>query len=106
MPNSRKQVGKLESIELTGKNIIIATGSKPASLPFIEIDKKRVITSTEALKITKLPKHMIIMGGGVIGLELGSVFARLRHQDHRGGTDEKHYPQLWMVLWVRNYRKY
>jgi dihydrolipoamide dehydrogenase len=62
---------------LTGKNIIIATGSKPASLPFIDIDKKRVITSTEALKITKLPKHMIIMGGGVIGLELGSVFARL-----------------------------
>ena len=62
---------------LTGKNIIIATGSKPASLPFIEIDKKRIITSTEALEITKLPKHMIIMGGGVIGLELGSVFARL-----------------------------
>lgn len=62
---------------LTGKNIIIATGSKPASLPFIEIDKKRIITSTEALVITKLPKHMIIMGGGVIGLELGSVFARL-----------------------------
>jgi dihydrolipoamide dehydrogenase len=66
-----------ESIELTGKNIIIATGSKPATLPFIEIDKKRIITSTEALEITKLPKHMIIMGGGVIGLELGSVFARL-----------------------------
>jgi len=63
--------------ELTAKNIIIATGSKPASLPFIEIDKKRIITSTEALEITKLPKHMIIMGGGVIGLELGSVFARL-----------------------------
>ena len=62
---------------LTGKNIIIATGSKPASLPFIEIDKKRIITSTEALNITKLPKHMIVMGGGVIGLELGSVFARL-----------------------------
>ncbi|GJM28029.1 MAG: dihydrolipoyl dehydrogenase [Cyclobacteriaceae bacterium] len=62
---------------LTAKNLIIATGSKPASLPFIEIDKKRVITSTEALTITKLPKHMIIMGGGVVGLELGSVFARL-----------------------------
>ncbi len=62
---------------LGGKYIIIATGSKPASLPFIELDKKRIITSTEALEITKLPKHMIIMGGGVIGLELGSVFARL-----------------------------
>lgn len=63
--------------QLTSKYIIIATGSKPASLPFITIDKKRVITSTEALEITKLPKHMIIMGGGVVGLELGSVFARL-----------------------------
>ncbi len=64
-------------VTLTSKNVIIATGSKPASLPFIQLDKKRVITSTEALEITKLPKHMIIMGGGVIGLELGSVFARL-----------------------------
>ncbi len=59
------------------KYVIIATGSKPASLPFIKLDKKRIITSTEALQITKLPKHMIVMGGGVIGLELGSVFARL-----------------------------
>jgi dihydrolipoamide dehydrogenase len=66
-----------DTTNLTGKHIIIATGSKPATLPFIEIDKKRIITSTEALEITKLPKHMIIMGGGVIGLELGSVFARL-----------------------------
>jgi len=66
-----------EETILSGKNIIIATGSKPASLSFIEIDKKRIITSTEALEITKLPKTMIIMGGGIIGLEVGSVFARL-----------------------------
>jgi dihydrolipoamide dehydrogenase len=56
---------------------IIATGSKPMSLPGIEIDKKRVITSTEALELTEVPKHMVIIGGGVIGLELGSVYARL-----------------------------
>ncbi len=56
---------------------IIATGSKPASLPGIEIDKKRVITSTEALEMTEIPKHLIIIGGGVIGLELGSVYGRL-----------------------------
>ncbi len=68
--------GKKEE-EIKGKNIIIATGSKPSSLPGIEIDKKRVITSTEALKLDKLPKHMIVIGGGVIGLELGSVFCRL-----------------------------
>jgi dihydrolipoamide dehydrogenase len=56
---------------------IIATGSKPMSFPGIEIDKKRVITSTEALELTEVPKHMVIIGGGVIGLELGSVYARL-----------------------------
>ena len=63
--------------EVSGKNFIIATGSKPANLPFIQIDKKRVITSTEALKLEEVPKHLIVIGGGVIGLELGSVYARL-----------------------------
>ncbi|HEK19160.1 dihydrolipoyl dehydrogenase [Mucilaginibacter sp.] len=63
--------------EITGKNVIIATGSKPSSLPFLKIDKKRIITSTEALKLTEVPKHLILIGGGVIGLELGSVYARL-----------------------------
>ncbi|MGZ4089448.1 MAG: dihydrolipoyl dehydrogenase family protein, partial [Bacteroidia bacterium] len=70
-----KDDGKKETIE-TAK-AIIATGSKPSSLPGIEIDKKRVITSTEALELTEVPKHMVIIGGGVIGLELGSVYARL-----------------------------
>ncbi|MCL4641881.1 MULTISPECIES: dihydrolipoyl dehydrogenase [Olivibacter] len=63
--------------EITTKNVIIATGSKPASLPFITIDKKRIITSTEALNLTEVPKHLVLIGGGVIGLELGSVYARL-----------------------------
>jgi dihydrolipoamide dehydrogenase len=63
--------------EITGTNIIIATGSKPSSLPFIKIDKKRIITSTEALNLPEVPKHLILIGGGVIGLELGSVYARL-----------------------------
>jgi len=63
--------------EITGTNIIIATGSKPSSLPFLKIDKKRIITSTEALTLTEIPKHLILIGGGVIGLELGSVYARL-----------------------------
>ena len=63
--------------EITGKNVIIATGSKPSSLPFIKIDKKRIITSTEALTLPEIPKHLILIGGGVIGLELGSVYARL-----------------------------
>jgi dihydrolipoamide dehydrogenase len=63
--------------EITSKNVIIATGSKPSSLPFLKIDKKRIITSTEALTLTETPKHLILIGGGVIGLELGSVYARL-----------------------------
>lgn len=67
--------GKAFKIE-TGK-VIIATGSKPSTLPFIKLDKKRVITSTEALSLTKLPKTMVVIGAGVIGVELGSVYARL-----------------------------
>ena len=63
--------------EIKGKNIIIATGSKPTALPFLPIDKKRIITSTEALNLKEVPKHLIVIGGGVIGLELGSVYARL-----------------------------
>ncbi|MBA4300780.1 MAG: dihydrolipoyl dehydrogenase [Cyclobacterium sp.] len=65
------------SNDIQGKNIIIATGSKPASLPFIKLDKKRVITSTEALKMKEIPKHLIVIGGGVIGMELGSVYGRM-----------------------------
>ena len=70
-----KADGTTETI--TAKNVIIATGSKPTALPFLPIDKKRIITSTEALNITEVPKQMIVIGGGVIGLELGSVYARL-----------------------------
>ncbi|VAW10657.1 Dihydrolipoamide dehydrogenase [hydrothermal vent metagenome] len=73
--NIKKSKGKPETIE--AKNIIIATGSKPSTLPFIKLDKERVITSTEALKLKEIPKHMIIIGGGVIGLELGQVYKRL-----------------------------
>lgn len=67
--------GKKQQIE--SSKTIIATGSKPSSLPGITIDKKRIITSTEALELQEIPKHLIVIGGGVIGLELGSVYARL-----------------------------
>ncbi len=66
---------KKETIEAA--HTIIATGSKPSTLPFITIDKERIITSTEALSLTEIPKHMIVIGGGVIGLELGQVYRRL-----------------------------
>lgn len=76
--NIAKADGSQETIE--ADKTIIATGSKPASLPFIKIDKKHVITSTEALNLTEVPKHLIIIGGGVIGLELGQVYLRLGAQ--------------------------
>ncbi len=62
---------------LSAKNILIATGSKPNYFPGMEPDKKRIITSTEALNLTEIPKRLLVIGGGVIGLELGSVYARL-----------------------------
>ena len=65
------------SEEIESKNVIIATGSKPASLPFIKLDKERIITSTEALKLKEIPNHLVVIGGGVIGLELGQVYKRL-----------------------------
>lgn len=70
-----KEDGSTEQIE--ANKVIIATGSKPIAPAAFNYDKKRVITSTEALNIDKLPKKMVIIGAGVIGLELGSVFARL-----------------------------
>ncbi len=59
------------------KYTIIATGSKPSSIPGVNCDKKQIITSTEALSLPKIPEKLIVIGGGVIGLELGSVFNRL-----------------------------
>jgi dihydrolipoamide dehydrogenase len=70
-----KNDGSSETIE--AKYSIIATGSKPSNLPFITLDKERVITSTEALKLKEVPKHLVIIGGGVIGIELGQVYLRL-----------------------------
>ncbi len=75
--NTIKVKGDKKEEKIETDKVIIATGSKPANLPFINLDKKRVITSTEALELKSVPKHMIVIGGGVIGVELGSVYARL-----------------------------
>ena len=66
--------------QIKGKNVIIATGSKPNYFPGMEPDKKRIITSTEALKLKEIPGKMLVIGAGVIGLELGSVYKRLGSQ--------------------------
>src|SRR5690606_6595384 len=75
--NTIKVQNKGKSREIKSDNVIIATGSKPASLKDIKIDKKRIITSTEALSLKEIPKPLIVIGGGVIGVELGSVYQRL-----------------------------
>lgn len=69
--------GKSEEIKV--KNVIIATGSEPSSLPpgVLDIDERYVVTSTGALELPEIPKKMVVVGGGVIGLEMGSVYARL-----------------------------
>ncbi|TNE40750.1 MAG: dihydrolipoyl dehydrogenase [Alphaproteobacteria bacterium] len=81
-----------EEKKLTAKNIVIATGSDVIGLPGIEIDEKRVVSSTGALALDKVPGHVLVIGGGVIGLELGSVWRRLGAEvtvveflDHIGG---------------------
>lgn len=74
--NTIQVSGKKEATIKTEK-VIIATGSKPTPLPFADFDKKRIISSTEALELKEVPKHMIVIGGGVIGMELGSVYARI-----------------------------
>ena len=61
----------------TAKNIVIATGSEPSSLPGVTVDEKTVVTSTGALALASIPKSMVVIGAGVIGLEMGSVYARL-----------------------------
>lgn len=61
----------------TAQNIILATGSSPISLPNIMIDEEKIVSSTGALSLSTVPKHMVVIGAGVIGLELGSVWARL-----------------------------
>ncbi|WP_447748481.1 dihydrolipoyl dehydrogenase [Pseudomonas nicosulfuronedens] len=62
---------------LTAKDIIIATGSEPSPLPGVEVDNQRILDSTGALSIPEVPKHLVVIGAGVIGLELGSVWRRL-----------------------------
>lgn len=75
--NKIKIVGEKGTQSIETDKVIIATGSKPVCPPVFNYDKKRVITSTEALNLKEVPKSMLIIGGGVIGLELGSVYARL-----------------------------
>lgn len=76
-PGKVEVTGEGDSQTIDTKNIVIATGSDVAQLPGIEIDEKQIVSSTGALELSKVPEHMVLVGGGVIGLELGSVWRRL-----------------------------
>ena len=69
--------GEDKGKQISAKNIIIATGSESTPIPNVDIDEKQIVTSTGALELPKVPKHLVVIGGGVIGLELGSVWKRL-----------------------------
>lgn len=73
-------VNETETVNINAQHYIIATGSKPSTIPGVDIDKKRIITSTEALSLQQKPKSMIIIGGGVIGVEMASLFSRIGTQ--------------------------
>jgi dihydrolipoamide dehydrogenase len=65
------------TVTLSAPRVLIATGSEPASLPFLPFDRKNILSSTEALELSEAPQHLVVIGGGVIGLEMGSVWLRL-----------------------------
>lgn len=69
--------GAVSKTRLRAKNVMIATGSAPVELPFAKFDGQRIVSSTEALSLSGVPRHLLVIGGGVIGLELGSVWMRL-----------------------------
>ncbi len=73
---------KNKEIKIKAENVVIATGSLPVSLPGIEFDEKVIVSSTGALKLEKVPKKMVVVGGGYIGLEMGSVWSRLGSEVH------------------------
>jgi dihydrolipoamide dehydrogenase len=77
LPGKRVQVTGDKPAELEADAILLATGSEPTALPFLPFDGQQIVSSTEALAFDKVPQHLIVIGGGYIGLELGSVWARL-----------------------------
>jgi dihydrolipoamide dehydrogenase len=75
--SGRVEVAGDKPVSLDAKAILLATGSEPASLPFLQVDGTHVVTSTEAISFSEVPEHLVVIGAGYIGLELGSVWARL-----------------------------
>jgi dihydrolipoamide dehydrogenase len=98
--------GEAGDATLKAPKILIATGSEPSSLPFLPFDGQKILSSTEALELSHVPKHLVVIGGGVIGLEMGSVWLRLgakvtvvEYLDHLlGNTDRQCSDELRKIL--------
>jgi dihydrolipoamide dehydrogenase len=97
---------------LNTKNILIATGSEPATLANVDVDEERIVTSTGGIKLDAVPEHMVVIGAGVIGLELGSVWSRLgskvtviEYLDHTTpGLDKEISTQFKKILTKQGFR--
>ena len=76
-PTELEVKGEKETTKLTAKHFVIATGSAPVELPFMKFDGQTIVSSDHAIAFTEIPKKLVVVGGGVIGVELGSVWARL-----------------------------
>ena len=76
-PTTVEVKGEKETVTLTAKNFVIATGSAPVELPFMKFDGETIVSSDHAIAFTEVPKNLVVVGGGAIGLELGSVWSRL-----------------------------
>jgi dihydrolipoamide dehydrogenase len=95
-----------DGTKIRAPRILLATGSEPAELPFLKFDGKKIVSSTEALELNRVPGHLIVVGGGVIGLEMGSVWSRLgskvtviEYQDRiLPGTDRQAGNELFKAL--------
>ncbi len=77
------------------KHIVIATGSESVPLAGVDVDEKQIVTSTGGLELDKVPGHLVVIGGGYIGLELGSVWRRLGARGDGGGVPRPHRPRRW-----------
>src|SRR5258708_3296079 len=76
-PTTRAVKGAKENVQIKAKNIVIATGSAPVELPFMKFDGETIVSSDHAIALSEVPKKLVVVGGGAIGLELGSVWSRL-----------------------------
>jgi len=100
-PSHDRSQKRLPRAEVSAKIFIVATGSEASTIPALPIDGKKVITSTEALALTEVPKHLLVIGGGVIGVELGQVYSRLGSKVSVVEFMDRAHPHHGPRTWIR-----